>query len=212
MFQSKLHSIIPRLGLLTIFCFFIELCRMVVARNITYIFLPWNLILAWIPLWLAMQLKDETKPWRLFLYLSAWLVFFPNAPYIITDFLHLKPRINFPFWYDALLLYSFAFTGLLLGIISALIVFKKVKTLFTPFKAKASMLMAMMVSGYGIYVGRFLRFNTWDLLTNPFQITSDTVSRIIHPNMYPRAYGVTLMAGVLLSLVFFIFESMLIAE
>ncbi len=212
MLQSKLHSIIPRLALLSAFCCFIEVGRIVITHNITFIFLPWNLILAWVPLWFAMQLKDESRPVHLFLYLATWLVFFPNAPYIITDFLHLKPRINFPFWYDAILLYSFAFTGLLLGILSAHIVFKKLKTLFLPWKAKGLMLFTMLISGYGIYVGRFLRFNTWDLLTNPFQITTDTVSRILHPTVYPRAYCVTIVTGTLLSLIFFIFESILITD
>jgi len=212
MLQNKLHVIIPRLALLTAFCVFIEVFRVLFALNITYIFLPWNLFLAWVPLWLAMQLKDEMRPIPLFLYISAWLFFFPNAPYIITDFLHLKSRAGFPFWYDALLLYSFAFTGLLLGIISAHIVFKKIKQLLVPWQAKGFMLFVMLISGYGIYIGRFLRYNTWDLLTNPFQITAITVSRIIHPTIYPRTYGVTLMAGVLLSLVFFIFESILITE
>jgi uncharacterized membrane protein len=212
MLQKNLHTILPRLALLSVFCVFIEVFRILLTVNITYIFLPWNLFLAWVPLWLTMQLKDENRPVHLCLYLVTWLFFFPNAPYIITDFLHLKPRGDFPFWYDALLLFSFAFTGLLIGIISAHIVFKKMKQVLAPWQAKGFMLFAMLISGYGIYVGRFLRYNTWDLLTNPLQITTDTVSRIFHPAIYPRTYGVTLMAGVLLSLVFFIFESILITE
>jgi uncharacterized membrane protein len=212
MLHKKLHTIIPRLALLTAFCFSIEIFRMILTLDINYIFLPWNLILAWVPLYLAMQLKDEAKPLHLFIYLAAWLAFFPNAPYIITDFIHLKPRTDFPFWYDALLVFSYAFAGLLLGIISALIVFKKIKTLFVLWKAKGFMVFTMLISGYGIYVGRYLRYNTWDLLTDPFQITTDTISRIIHPTIYPRTYGVTIMAGVLLSLVFFIFESFLLTE
>ena len=74
------------------------------------------------------------------------------------------------------------------------------------------MLFAMLVSGYGIYIGRFLRYNSWDLFSDPFQILADTASRLAHPASYPRTYGITLMAGALLSLVLFIFESLLIAE
>jgi uncharacterized membrane protein len=209
MLQKKLHIIIPRLALLTGFCFCIEVFRMFFSKSINYIFLPWNLWLAWIPLWLAMLMVRESKPVKLFVYLAIWLVFFPNAPYIITDFLHLKPRGDIPFWFDTLLIYSYSFTGLLLGILSALLVFKKLKDFFAPLIARGLMLLTMMVSGYGIYVGRFLRFNSWNLLTNPLQIIGDTVSRLIHPASYPRTYGVTLMAGILLSLVFFIFESLL---
>lgn len=212
MLQKNLHSIVPRLALLTAFCFFIESFRMLFTCNINYIFLPWNLLLAWIPLYFAIQLKEETGKLKIGAYLFLWLVFFPNAPYIITDFLHLKPRDNFPFWYDSILLFSFAFTGLLLGIVSALLVFKKLKTIFMPWKAKGFMLSTMLLSGYGIYVGRFLRYNSWDLVTDPLQILGNTVSCLIHPLSHPRTYGVTLMAGILLALVFFIFEPLLVAE
>lgn len=212
MLQKNLNAMIPRLALLSAFCFFIEIFRMLLTRNILFIFLPWNLILAWVPLWLAMQLKEDTKQPQLILYLALWLLFFPNAPYIITDFVHLRPRPDFPFWFDAMLLFSFAFTGLLLGIISALIVFKKMKGLFAAWKASGFMILAMILSGYGMYIGRFLRYNSWDLLTDPIQILSETASRLVHPATYPRTYGVTIMAGVLLSLVLFIFEPFLQAE
>ena len=212
MLQKSLHSIIPRLALLSAFCVFIEVFRMIFSLHITYIFMPYNLFLAWVPLWLAMYLKDETRPVHLFIYLSVWLLFFPNAPYMITDLLHLRPLPHCPFWYDVILFYSYAFTGLMVGIISALIVFKKMKTLVTPWRARVFMLMVMMVSGYGIYMGRFLQFNSWDLLTNPLQIISMTISRFIHPTVYARTYGVTLMTGALLSLVFFIFESIVVTD
>ena len=212
MLQKRLHAIIPRLALLTGFCFFIEVVRIMITFNINYIFLPWNLILAWIPLWMAVRISEESHPGKQILYLLAWLLFFPNAPYIITDLLHLKPRDNFPFWYDSLLLFAYAFTGLTLGIFSALQVFKKLKALFTQWQARAFILMAMMISGYGIYLGRFLRYNSWDILSDPFQITGDTLNRLIHPMSYPRTYGVTLMAGILLMLVFSVFESFIPAE
>jgi len=212
MLQKNLHSLIPRLALLTLFCLFLEAARVLATFDILYIFLPWNLILAWVPLWLAVQIKNEANPLSLTLYLAVWMVFFPNAPYIITDLLHLRPRDNFPFWYDSLLLFAYAFTGLLLGIFSALLVFKKMKEYFAFWKARAFMLLTMLLSGYGIYVGRFLRYNSWDLLTNPIQILAETLSRLIHPTTHPRTYGVTLIAGILLVLVFSIFESFLLID
>ena len=180
---------------------------MLVTLNLTYVFLPWNLLLAWVPMWLAIRMTDEKQPIKLAVYLAVWLIFFPNAPYIITDFLHLKPQPNCPFWFDSLLLYSYTITGLLLGIFSALLVLKKMKDFFAPWKARGFMLFAMLLSGYGIYVGRFLRYNSWDLLTAPWQIGADTALRLLHPTWYPQTYGVTLMCGLLLTLVFFVFES-----
>ncbi len=212
MLQKNLHTLLPRLALLTLFCFFIEATRMLITCNIIYIFLPWNLLLAWIPVYLSVQIKEETKTVKLGMYLFLWLLFFPNAPYIITDLLHLKPRNNFPFWYDSLLLFSFAFTGLILGVVSALLVFKKMKVIVGIRKARIFMLLTMLLSGYGIYVGRFLRYNSWDIVDSPFQILGETAMRLIHPSMYPRTYGLTLMSGALLFLVFFIFESILLTE
>ena len=210
--HKKLHAVIPRLALLSAFCLFIEVFRIIFARNICFIFLPWNLLLAWVPLWLAMKIKDEAKPLKLFVLICSWLVFFPNAPYLITDFLHLRKHDNFPFWYDVFLLFTFAFNGFMLGIISSLLVFNKMKEQLGVWKAKTFMLLTMLISGYGIYVGRFLRYNSWDVLTDPWQIMAGTLSRILHPLLYPRTYGVTLMAGILLSLTFFIFESLFQAE
>ena len=212
MLKRNLHVLIPRLALLTAFCLAIQLFRMALTLNFRYVFLPWNLLLAWLPLYFAMQLINKQSTAKSALYLFLWLLFFPNAPYIITDLLHLKPTDNFPVWYDTLLIFSFAFTGLLSGIVSSLLVFNKAQAFLAPWKARSLMLLAMFISGYGIYVGRFLRYNSWDIFSSPFQLAADTLSRLIHPFAYARTYGVTCMSGILLSLVFFIFESILLAE
>lgn len=209
---QKFSSILRNLFYLSLFCVALELFRMIVTRNLNYIFLPWNLFLAWVPVFFALQTLKENSRWKLAGLLLGWLAFFPNAPYIITDFLHLKPRDNFPFWFDSILLYAFAFGGLMPGIVSALIVYKKLKELMPKYLVKGLMVAVMFCSGYGIYMGRFLRYNSWDLLTNPFEILSETALRLIHPWSYPRTYGVTLMAGVLLCLVFAIFESFMEKE
>ena len=212
MLQGNLRPLLKRLAVLSAFCVVIEIFRIFFVISLNYIFLPWNLLLAWIPVTFAIQASGEKSTWKFLAWLSAWLIFFPNAPYIMTDFLHLKPRDNFPFWYDSMLIYSFAFTGLMLGIVSALIIYKKLKTLLPAFAARGFLFLVMITSGYGIYVGRFLRYNSWDLITNPFAFFTDTALRLIHPTSYPRTYGVSLMAGVLLCLVFSVFESFTLKE
>ena len=212
MFQTNLTPTIRRLMFLSIFCIALEVLRMCCTFTLNYIFLPWNLILAWVPLVFAIQIVKEENKRRLGAWLFAWFIFFPNAPYIITDFLHLKPRDNFPFWFDSILLYAFAFAGLMTGVVSALLVYKKLNELMPKYLAKGIMVVVMFFSGYGIYIGRFLRYNSWDILTDPFEILGDTAARILHPFSYPRTYGVTLMAGVLLCLVLAVFESFMEKE
>jgi uncharacterized membrane protein len=98
--------------------------RIVLSNELTYIFLAWNLFLAWIPFALSQKLSKLTNRWKILFITALWLLFLPNAPYIITDFLHLKQRTSIPYWYDILLLFSAALNGLLLGLSSLLTVEK----------------------------------------------------------------------------------------
>src|SRR5688572_7692397 len=106
-------ALIKKLLLLSAFCFVLEVFRILATGTLKYIFLPWNLILAWIPLIVAVFASREEKKIKFFCYFLGWLLFFPNAPYIITDLIHLRPRNDFPLWFDSTLIYSFAFTGLI---------------------------------------------------------------------------------------------------
>ena len=100
------------------------LVRLILSGELTYIFLAWNLFLAWIPLAVSQQLTGARNRWQILLLTGCWLLFLPNAPYIITDFLHLRQRPPIPYWYDILLLFSAALNGLLLGLVSLLTVEK----------------------------------------------------------------------------------------
>ena len=98
--------------------------RIILTGHLTYAFLAWNLFLAWIPFMISQKLSTEKNRWKILLLFSTWLLFLPNAPYIITDFLHLRQRPPVPYWYDILLMFSAALNGLLLGLASLLIVEK----------------------------------------------------------------------------------------
>lgn len=200
-------TVIKRLVLLSAFCCALEVYRLCGTGNLGYIFLPFNLLLAWIPVAFALLAKRTEKWWGFALCFTAWLAFFPNSPYIITDMIHLKPRTASPYWFDTAMLYTFAFTGLMVGVLSAIIVYQRLRQLIGYYTASGIMLLAMLASGYGIYLGRVLRWNSWNLLTHPTGIWYDTLARITDPFMYPRTYGMTLLFGILLWLVFLVFES-----
>jgi uncharacterized membrane protein len=110
------------MGVITLCCFGFSVFRMVYSETITFLFLNWNLFLAIIP-WLLSSfatIKPSIQKSKIviFLLLGTWLLFFPNAPYILTDLFHLKMKSTMPIWFDLVLILSFAWTGLMFGFLS----------------------------------------------------------------------------------------------
>lgn len=137
-----------------------------------FIMLTWNLFLAWFPLGVVLVLRDLRtsgfrNQWLLAAGLAIWLAFLPNAPYIITDLYHIKELDNPLLWFDTMSLFLFALTGLLTGLYSILIVHRMVHPLVGGWLAWLFVLGTQMLSGFGIYLGRFGRWNSWDVLTKP---------------------------------------------
>jgi len=137
-----------------------------------YRFLVWNLILAWVPLVFAIaayaRARRRVDPLVAVL-LVPWLLFFPNAPYLLTDFIHLGEGPA-PLWYDALMLSAFAWTGLLLGFGSLYLVQLILRRAFGSAVAWLGVLGALGLASVGVYVGRFIRFNSWDALLHPVRV------------------------------------------
>ena len=131
---------------------------------------------------------------------AAWLLFFPNAPYILTDLFHLEPRAGVPYWYDLALLLSCAWNGLMLAYASLTDMQQLVTRRLGWWSGWAFATVALLLSSFGIYLGRYLRFNSWDILTNPLTLFYDIVHRLLHPTAYSGTWGVTLLYGVFLLL------------
>jgi uncharacterized membrane protein len=131
---------------------------------------------------------------------ATWLLFLPNAPYIMTDFLHLRDRPPIPLWYDVLLLLSCSGAGLLLGYASVMIVQRVITRHYGVMAGWATALSALLLSAFGIYLGRFLRWNSWEALTDPMPLFSDIASHIVNPLHHPKALAVTALFGIALCL------------
>ena len=127
-----------------------------------------------------------------------WLLFFPNAPYIFTDLLHLRLKLGMPTWFDLLLIFSFAWNGLILGYLSLMDMEHLVAQKFNRLAACLFSLAALAGAAFGIYLGRFLRWNSWDILTDPFALALDIGHRLLHPFQHPRTLGFTLACAALL--------------
>lgn len=190
-----LFSTVLAIGLIT--------ARIFYSRHITFVFLVWNLFLAWIPylaaLWAAgIHRRHPRRWWAIFAPGILWLAFFPNAPYIITDFLHLAPRPPVPMWYDVGMLATFAWAGLFLAVFSLWIMQRLVKDYLGAAMSWVFVLFVVGISGLGVYVGRFLRWNSWDLLVQPKTVLFDIATRLAHPFSNPGTFGVSILFSVFL--------------
>ena len=176
-FKRKYKWLLPMLS----FPLTLLLMRIVHTRTITFVFLPWNLFLAFLPMvfshWLH-KTNDKVSAWCMF---GLWLLFFPNAMYIVTDLFHLKESGAAPQWFDLLLLFSAALTGVLMGMSSLQNVEKFLKAKLSPRLVHASVFGIFLLCGYGIYLGRYLRWNSWDIFTQPFGLLLDIAHDVRHP-------------------------------
>jgi uncharacterized membrane protein len=166
-----------------------------------YRFLIWNLSLACIPLIATTALRCARHLRLPFIVKAAclafWLLFLPNAPYILTDLLHLTARSPAPAWYDLALLLSCAGTGLLLGYLSLVDIHDIATQNFGRAIGWVLALSSLLLSGFAIYLGRFLRWNSWDVLIRP-TILFDIAGGLLHPSDHFHTLAVTLIYGIIL--------------
>ncbi len=185
------------LAMFTAYCISLVALRYVWTGKGAFTFLGWNLFLAWMPVFFSTLAEGLTlKRNKLLvgaLLFIPWLLFLPNAPYIITDLVHLRPRPNVPYWYDILLMTSFAFNGLLLGFFSMKQMHHLLADHVRPAYAWAIMLLSSIGAAYGIYLGRVLRWNSWDILRHPMRLAMDCLQPFIHPFAHKEAVVMTIV-------------------
>ncbi|MBC8081962.1 MAG: DUF1361 domain-containing protein [Hymenobacter sp.] len=177
--------------------------RVFFTHHVTFVFLLWNLFLALIPFGLSTMLGLSAGRLQARVLLPVglvWLLFFPNAPYILTDLFHLERRTGVPYWYDLALILSCAWNGLMLAYASLIDMQALVARRLGWWAGWGFATVALLLSSFGIYLGRYLRFNSWDILTNPLTLFFDIVSRLLHPFAHPGTWGVTLLYGAFLVL------------
>ena len=177
--------------------------RVLLSHEVRFLFLLWNLFLAVIPFVLSSLLAVSRGPLRARVLLpvgAVWLLFFPNAPYLLTDLFHLQRRPPVPYWYDLALILSCGWNGLMLAYASLMDMQGLVSRRLGAAAGWVFVALALVLSSFGIYLGRFLRFNSWDVLTNPVALFYDILNRVLHPFGFPGTWGVTLIYGLFLLL------------
>lgn len=190
----------------TILCFSISVFRFTISDTKMFLFLNWNLFLAFLP-WAfttAAIVFPKLRKSKIITIgvMAAWLLFFPNAPYILTDLFHLRINSDMPIWFDLALILTFAWTGLLFGFMSLW----DIEVLLEKFINKKLIpiisVLLLFLGSFGIYVGRYLRWNSWDIIQEPYRLVYDIGHRVINPLEHPRTWGMTIFMGVFLNLIY----------
>jgi uncharacterized membrane protein len=199
---------VTALMLLTLFGMLLCQVRYYFTGEYKYFFLIYNLGLAWIPMWFALLgynlLKNGSKVVPLgWLSFGFWLVFFPNAPYILTDILHFN-RFDgtVPWWFDLGMILTFAITGLLCGLASQFVVHEVVTARTNAVFGWVVAITTSLLAGFGIYLGRVLRWNSWDLWHNSGEVLRDIADRVTMPLAHSHAWGLTALMGTFLVLMY----------
>lgn len=183
----------------------ILLVRIFTDVNITYAFLIWNLALAYVPYFISRKLT-RLNPGALSIGLLAlWLLFFPNAPYLITDFVHLHRRPTENFWLDLVVFYSFALNGLAIGFVSLNKVYHWLRKFYRTTVAWITIHVALSAAAFGIYLGRIERWNSWDLFMNPFHLIRNIYHLLFPMDEQVHVWLFTLLFGVFLTAHYYFF-------
>jgi uncharacterized membrane protein len=196
------------LALASVFCASLLAARWVYSEPGAYRFLAWNLFLAWIPLAAAVgvyDMRDRGVRLRRLLPLAAlWLLFLPNAPYLLTDLIHLGARDDAPLWFDLVLFSAFAWTGAFLGFLSIYLLQVVVRRVAGVAWSWAFVGGSLLACAFGIYLGRSLRWNSWDFVVRPEPLLADVWARISDPLAHPRTFGMTVALTSLLAVMYLV--------
>lgn len=180
--------------------------RIVYTHHLHFAWLTWNLFLALIPYGITrfavQHISWIEKRWKFGLLFAVWLLFLPNSFYIITDLFHLELASRIPLWFDLALLFSFAWNGILLGVLSVRMMEKMVQLNFPAVKEWQFVYPLMLLNAFGVYIGRYLRYNTWDVIADPFQLTEDIVYMLLHPVHYRFDWSMIFCYAVFMSLIY----------
>jgi uncharacterized membrane protein len=183
--------------------------RVAYTESHAYLNLLWNLVLAWVPFGLALLVYDQARRGagriRLLALAGLWLLFFPNAPYLVTDFKYLRVIDGAPLWFDIVLLSSAAWAGLVLGFISLYLIHAVARRLLGALNAWVVVATVLALSSFGVFLGRFRRWNSWDLFTDPHGLLADIGAGLANPLAYPRAVAVTILFTAFLGAAYLVF-------
>lgn len=207
--QSR-FKILSTITIALAFSVILLMVRMKLNKSYFFLFLIWNLFLAIIPYAITMYLnsKPNLNKFKLAFWFMIWLAFLPNAPYIVTDLIHIRIGNDSLLWLDVLVVLSFAMSGLLLLYLSILDMQNLVKSKLKKIPVEATTIIILFLCGFGVYLGRFLRYNSWEIISQPHILFMDILNMIIAPFQHYDAWLFTLGFGAFLVVGFWMFKNL----
>lgn len=203
----RAHTFYPLLLGSIIACAFWA-ARVEIADSGAYKFLIWNLFLAWVPygfstaaLWFHQ--RHAAPLWQLMPLGTLWLLFFPNAPYIFTDLVHLYHVPSIAWWFDIGLIATFALTGCFLAVVSLHMMQAIVRSYVGTPLSWLFVFVSLGLGGLGVYLGRFARLNSWDVFVHPWHVLDHVADSLLQA----RAIGVSAMFAALLLVCYLTFTN-----
>ncbi|MES2411409.1 MAG: DUF1361 domain-containing protein [Bacteroidota bacterium] len=182
LFNRKQNPNLVTLGLLSIT---LMLLRVKITHDIYLLFLIWNLFLGYIPFFLSTEIK-KTVPgtYKFYFIFFGWLLFLPNSFYLLTDFVHLHHNSDLQYLFDALLLACFSVAGFYAGISSMLHIHQLLEMKYTEKRSRQLIAIICYLASFGVYLGRILRFNSWDILSKPIDLFANILNSIQNFHIY----------------------------
>lgn len=193
----RVQLFVQTLFMMSAFAVALSVCRIIATQSDQYWFLLWNLFLAWLPLlfaWILYRRSPKGLEWSVtnFMLFLLWLLFLPNAFYLISDFVHLSTTGDISIMYDVVLLSTYAVTGMILGYTSLFLIHMRSYQRFGK-KAHLMVVISLLLCGFAIYLGRYLRWNSWDILVNPFGLLFDVTDNFINPGDHILTFSTTIL-------------------
>lgn len=213
--RRRQAAIVGSLAFATALCVALLAARGLYSRSTAHLGLLWNLFLAWLPMLGALAAYNLSKRrgafrWLLVLpFVAFWLLFFPNAPYILTDMLHLSPSGRVPLWYELILLISFAWTGAFLGLVSLYLMQSIVRRVAGNLVSWGFTLFVLGLAGFGVYLGRFPRWNSWDILSDPSGLLLDIWKYVSNPLAHSSTVVFSSLFSLFLAAIYFMLVALI---
>jgi uncharacterized membrane protein len=198
---------IQALGFLSLICVGLFLLRVIATGSFRYFFIPGNLALAWLSLFFAWLLVNRLRArrwlsWQNIGLSILWLIFLPNSWYVLTDFIHVQPTGEISQLYDIVLVCSLVVCGFIAGFTSLYIVHLQLRKRLGE-RVSAEMIAAIILAAsFAIYLGRALRWNSWDVIANPSGLILNVSDRLFDPLGYPRSLNITGLFFVMLGSIY----------
>lgn len=211
-FSDRRVAVIGSLAVLSLFVVAMIAFRISYTGSSEHSGIAWNLALAWIPFALALVVYERARSGPFTPALGAigalWLLFLPNAPYLVTDLKYVGHGDGLPVLYDLVLLTAAAWAGLLLGLTSLFLMHAVARRVVGAVNAWALVVGALALSSFGIYLGRVLRWNSWDVFVRPGPLLSRIASGALDPLSHPRPVALTILLTSFLLVSYLVFYSL----